>query len=172
MSSRPEEKISARSQRIAVCPGSYDPITLGHVDVIARAAALFDQVIVVVLTNPDKHGLFSPAERVELLTASLQRVPGVVVDHRSSGLLADFCQEHGASAIIKGLRGEQDYRYEVPMAHMNWHLGDVETVFVQARAEFGHVSSSLIKDVARHGGDVRQWVPAEVAAALDGKFSA
>lgn len=158
-------------RRVAVCPGSYDPVTLGHVDVISRAADLFDQVIVVVLTNPDKKGLFSPQERVDLLNGSLDSIRGVVVEHRDHGLLADFCQEHRASAIVKGLRGEQDYRYEVPMAHTNWHLSGVETVFVQSKAEYGHVSSSLIKDVARHGGDVSRWVPATVATALADKFS-
>lgn len=158
-------------QRVAVCPGSYDPVTCGHVDVIERAAGLFDRVIAVVLTNPAKTGLFTPADRVQLLDQSLAHLPNVDVEHRDHGLVADFCVESGARVMIKGVRGESDYSYELPMALMNRQLSQVETVFIPSAPEFVHVSSSLIKDVVRHGGDVSRWVPDVVRDALAAKLA-
>ena len=153
----------------AVCPGSYDPATLGHVDVIARAARLFDRVVVAVVHNPGKQGLFAVDERQALLRQVLAEGPGtadVRVDVVSGGLLVDYCRENGAAAVVKGLRGGTDVTYEMPMALMNRHLSGLETVFLPGSPQFEHVSSSLVKEVARHGGDVSDMVPAAVLARL------
>jgi pantetheine-phosphate adenylyltransferase len=144
---------------LAVCPGSFDPVTNGHVDVVRRAAALFDEVVVAVLANPAKRGLFPIEERVELLRASLDGLDGVRVESVSGGLLVDYCRSVGAAAILKGLRSGNDYAYELPMARMNRHLTGIETVFLPADPVFEHVSSSLVKEVAGHGGDVAGLVP-------------
>ena len=145
--------------RTAVCPGSFDPVTNGHVDVVRRAAALFDEVVVAVLGNPAKAGLFTPDERVELIEASLVGVDGVRVEAVPGGLLVDYCRRIGAGAVVKGLRSGTDYAYELPMALMNRHLTGLETVFVPGDPAFVHVSSSLVKEVAGHGGDVAGLVP-------------
>jgi pantetheine-phosphate adenylyltransferase len=154
-----------------VCPGSFDPVTNGHLDVVRRAVALFDEVVVAVVANPAKAGLFSPEERVELVRASLARpdpgsgtgegaLPdGVRVETVRSGLLVDYCRSVGAVAVVKGLRSGTDFAYERPMALMNRHLSGVETVFLPGSPLFEHVSSSLVKEVAGHGGDVRGLVP-------------
>lgn len=168
MSSVPD---TTRAPRVAVCPGSYDPVTCGHVDIIERAAGMFDQVIAVVLTNPAKTGLFTPQERVQLLGHSLAHIPNADVEHRDRGLVVDFCVESGADVIIKGLRSDSDYGYELPMALMNRQLRQIETVFVPSDPEFVHISSSLIKDVVRHGGDVSPWVPDVVLDALTAKLT-
>lgn len=149
----------------AVCPGSFDPITLGHVDVVRRARAMFDEVVIAVAHNPDKRYLFAPEQRVALARDAVAGVDGVRVT-LVEGLLAEFCTEVGASAIVKGLRGAADYDAEQSMALMNRHLAGVETVFVMGDPGLGHVASSLVKDVARHGGRVDDLVPAGVAAAL------
>jgi pantetheine-phosphate adenylyltransferase len=145
--------------RLAVCPGSFDPVTNGHVDVIRRAAGLFDEVVVAVLGNPAKRGLFDVPERVELIEASLAGLPGVRVDAVGGGLLVDYCRSIGASAVVKGLRSGTDFAYELPMALMNRHLTGLETVFLPGDPTLEHVSSSLVKEVAAHGGDVRGLVP-------------
>ncbi len=150
---------------IAVCPGSYDPITLGHVDVIARAAAMFDEVIVVVAVNHAKSCLFPVDERVELARQSLAHVRNIRVDSHS-GLIADYCANVGAIAIVKGLRGAADFDGEQAMALMNRHLTGIETVFVMGDAGLNHIASSLVKDVARHGGNITDLVPPGVAEAL------
>lgn len=149
----------------AVYPGSFDPPTLGHLDVLERAAALFDQVTVAVLVNPDKRGLFSVEERSDLLREATADWPNVVVDS-FSGLLVDYCSAHGIRAVVKGLRTVSDYDYEQPMAHMNRSLTGVETVFLTARPEFSFVSSSLVKQVAGLGGDITAYVWPSVAQAL------
>lgn len=142
-----------------VCPGSFDPVTSGHLDIVRRAAALFDEVIVAVLTNPSKAGTFSLDERLEMLTDSLSGVPGARVDSVPAGLLVDYCRDVGAVAVVKGLRSGTDFAYELPMALMNRHLTGLETVFLPGSPQFEHVSSSLVKEVAGYGGDVRGLVP-------------
>ena len=137
----------------AVCPGSFDPVTLGHLDIVTRAARLFDEVVVAIGTNASKRRLFTPEERIDMLVEATAHLPGVRVEG-FTGLLTDFCAEQGAAALVKGLRGSTDFEYELPMARMNDHLSGVETVFVAARPEFTHVSSSLVKEVASFGGDV------------------
>jgi pantetheine-phosphate adenylyltransferase len=149
-----------------VCPGSYDPVTNGHVDVIARAAGLFDEVVVVVLHNPAKAGTFPVEHRVALLRASLGHLPTVRVEAVGGRLLVDVCRDLGATAVVKGLRGGTDFAYELPMALMNRHLTGVETIFLPGNPAYEHVSSSLVKEVASHGADVRGLVPEPVLAAL------
>ncbi|MBP3035908.1 pantetheine-phosphate adenylyltransferase [Arthrobacter sp. zg-ZUI100] len=145
--------------RRAVCPGSYDPIHNGHAEVIARAASLFDEVIVAVSTNYAKKYRFSGPERLAMAQETLGGLRGVSVVPMGDGLLADFCREHGVDAIVKGLRSIQDYQYELPMAVMNRHLTGVETVFLPAESRYTHLSSTLIKEVSALGGDVKELVP-------------
>ncbi|WP_370589054.1 pantetheine-phosphate adenylyltransferase [Pseudonocardia sp. C8] len=151
--------------RRAVCPGSYDPPTVGHLDVIVRTAALFDEVFVAILVNPRKQGLFAIEERVEMLKEITADLPGVQVES-FSGLVVDYCRDRGAQALVKGLRGATDYDYELPMAHMNRHLTGVETLFLPGAPGQVYVSSSLVKEVARGGGDVTPFLPASVHARL------
>lgn len=152
--------------RRVVCPGSYDPVTNGHVDVITRAAALFDEVVVAVLYNPTKQGAFPVEQRASLLESALEGVHGVRVETFANRLLVDVCSDVGAQSIVKGLRGGTDFAYELPMALMNRHLTGIETVFLPGDPQFEHVSSSLVKEVAAHGGDVRGLVPDAVFEAL------
>lgn len=155
--------------RPVVCPGSYDPVTVGHVDVIARTAALFDHVVAAVVHNPSKAGLFTTDERADLLRVVLaadERTSGVAVEVVRSGLLVDFCRGIGAGAVVKGLRSGTDFTYELPMALMNRHLTGLETVFLPGEPAFEHVSSSLVKEVARGGGDVSDLVPPAVLAPM------
>ena len=157
------------ASRRAVCPGSYDPVTAGHLDVIVRAAALYDEVVVAVLHNPAKAGAFEVEERVGFLERAVagQGVDDVVrIEVFAARLLVDVCREVGAEVVVKGLRGEADFAYELPMAMMNRHLTGVETVFLPGDAGLGHVSSSLVKEVVRYGGDVSGLVPDEVRDAL------
>jgi pantetheine-phosphate adenylyltransferase len=149
-----------------VCPGSYDPVTLGHADVIERAAALYDEVVVAVLHNPGKRGTFSPEERRDLLMDTCSELPNVKIELFENRLLVDVCREVQAEAIVKGLRGGTDFAYELPMALMNRHLTGVETVFLPGDPRFEHVSSSLVKEVARFGGDVSGLVSDRVRDAL------
>ena len=146
---------------IAVVPGSFDPVTLGHLDVVRRAAGLFDEVVVGVATNVSKSPLLSAAERVALVSAAVAELPQVRAAE-VPGLLVDFCREVGATAVVKGLRSGGDYDAELPMAWMNRHLG-VETIFLPADPVVAHIASSLVKDVARHGGSIEGLVPAGVA---------
>ena len=147
--------------RRAVCPGSYDPPTIGHLDVIERTAALFDEVFVAILVNPRKQGLFEVDERVEMLREITDGLPGVRVES-FSGLVVDYCRDRGVEALVKGLRGATDYDYELPMAHMNRHLTGVETLFLPGAPGQVYVSSSLVKEVARGGGDVAPFLPPSV----------
>ena len=156
--------------RIAVCPGSFDPITLGHVDVVRRALTMFDEVIIGVAQNAGKRYMFSPQERLDLARASVKDIPGASAEP-IHGLLADYVKEAGASAIVKGLRGSADYDSEQSMALLNRHLSGVETIFIMGDSGLGHIASSLVKDVASHGGRVDDLVPAPVAAALTRKES-
>jgi len=145
----------------AVCPGSFDPVTNGHVDIFRRAAGLFDELVVATGTNPSKSRLFDPEERLEMLRTVCADLPNVTV-MGFTGLIVDFCRDLGAQAIVKGLRGGNDYEYELPMAQMNTHLTGVETVFISTAASLGYVSSSLVKEVASLGGDVSALVPGSV----------
>lgn len=150
----------------AVCPGSFDPVTNGHLDVFERAAALFDHVTVAVLINKTKASLFTVDERMEMLTKCLAPFPNVSVD-AFHGLLVDYCQDHGIKAIVKGLRAVSDFDYELQMAQMNHRLSGVETLFVSTNPLYGYLSSSLVKDVATYGGDIGGLVPDEVRERLE-----
>jgi pantetheine-phosphate adenylyltransferase len=154
--------------RIAICPGSYDPVTLGHVDIFRRAAALADELVVAIFHNPDKAGTFSVRQRMGFIEHATADLPGVRVEQFHGRLLVDVAREIGAGVIVKGLRGGTDFDYELPMALMNRHLTDVETVFLPGDPRFQHVSSSLVKQVAGLGGDVTGLVPDEVRDALVG----
>ncbi len=141
-----------------MCPGSFDPVTNGHVDVINRAAALYDELVVAVLVNPGKAGFFSVEERMELLRESVAHLPNVTVDS-FQGLLVDYCGAHDIPVIVKGLRAVSDFEYELQMAQMNRELASVETLFVPTAPQVGHLSSSLVKQIATFGGDVSRLVP-------------
>jgi pantetheine-phosphate adenylyltransferase len=154
----------------AVCPGSFDPVTNGHLDILRRAAGLFDELVVATGTNPSKSRLFDPEARLEMLREVCADLPNVTV-MGFSGLIVDFCRDIGAQAIVKGLRGGNDYEYELPMAQMNAHLTGVETVFVPTNAALGYVSSSLVKEVASLGGDVSGLVPESVHARLTARLA-
>lgn len=144
--------------RRCVCPGSFDPVTNGHLDVIARAARLCDEVVVAVLVNKDKAGLFTVEERMDHLREVTAPLGNVVVG-AFHGLLVDFCRNREIPAIVKGLRAVTDFEYELQMAQMNHRLTGVETLFVAANPEYSFLSSSLVKEVAMYGGDVSGLVP-------------
>ncbi len=152
--------------RRCVCPGSYDPITMGHMDVIRRAAALYDEVVVAVLGNPDKKGTFSHAERVELIEAATADLPGVRAADFGARLVVDVCREADAGVLLKGLRGQVDFGYELPMAVMNRQMTGVETVFLPGDPAHNHYSSSLIRQIVSLGGDVAGMVPDPVLEPL------
>lgn len=149
----------------AVVPGSFDPITNGHLDIIRRARAIFDHVVVAVGTNSSKRYLFEPAERLDLVRAATADIDGVSAEPLS-GLLVDFCRAHDAAAIVKGARGATDFDFEVGMARMNHSLVGVETVILPASAAWSYVSSTLVREVAILGGDVGPYVPDVVAERL------
>ena len=151
--------------RRAACPGSFDPVTNGHIDIIGRAALLFDEVVVAVGVNASKNRLFSPDERMDMLREAVEPWPNVKVDG-FSGLLTDFCQERDISVLVKGLRAVSDFDYELQMAQMNSSLAPVETVFVPTSPEYSFLASSLVKEVATFGGDVSGLVPPHVLARL------
>ena len=151
--------------RTAVCPGSFDPVTNGHVDVFARASALADEVIVAVLVNRTKSSLFTVAERMDMLREVLADLPNVRIDS-FHGLLVDYCREHDVQAIVKGLRAVSDFDYELQMAQMNHRLAGVETLFVSTNPLYSYLSSSLLKEIATYGGDVSGLVPDTVLARL------
>jgi pantetheine-phosphate adenylyltransferase len=151
--------------RRAVCPGTFDPVTNGHLDIIGRAAGLFDEVVVATGVNVSKSRLFGPEERLAMLAEAVRPWDNVRVEG-FTGLIVDFCREIGAIAIVKGLRGATDYEYELPMAQMNTHLTGIETVFLPGAAGNSYVSSSLIKEVAGFGGDISTFVPGFVAERL------
>lgn len=146
--------------RTAICPGSFDPITLGHLDVIRRTAKLFDRVIVVVMKNYyKKEGAFTPAERVELIRRCVADIPGVEVD-AYTGLLADYAAQKGAVAVVKGLRAVSDFEAEFQQALANKKLNEeLETVFITASAENMFLSSSVVKQICEYGGDISNFVP-------------
>lgn len=158
--------------KIAICPGSFDPVTLGHLDIIRRASQLFDKVIVVVMSNAAKSPLFSQVERMELLSRSLkeEHLDNVAVDCYD-GLLAEYAQMRQATAIVKGLRAMSDFEYEFQMALTNRKLSpEVETVFLTTTAEHMYLSSSLVKQVAGLNGDISDFVPACILPDITEKF--
>ena len=148
-----------------VFPGTFDPFTLGHVDIAVRARQLFDRVVIAVAHNAAKSPLLPVEQRVELARGAMAHVDGVEV-MVADGLLADFCESIGAVAIVKGLRGGADYDLERPMALMNRSISGIETVFITGDSALAHVASSLVRDVARHGGDIDAYVPPGVEQAL------
>ncbi|MBO0677250.1 pantetheine-phosphate adenylyltransferase [Mycolicibacterium sp. S2-37] len=153
----------------AVCPGSFDPVTLGHVDVFERAAAQFDEVVVAVLVNPNKKGMFSLDERLEMIAETTAHLPNVRAES-GQGLVVDFVTARGLTAIVKGLRTGTDFEYEVQMAQMNKHIAGVDTFFIATTPQFSFVSSSLAKEVATLGGDVSALLPDAVNRRLQAKL--
>ena len=153
----------------AVCPGSFDPLTRGHLFVIERCAERFSELVVTVTINPAKKGMFSIDERVALIEECTAHLPTVRVD-RWEGLLVDHLRANDLGTIVKGLRSPVDFSYEVPMAQMNRDLTDVETFFMLTDPQWSHVSSSLVKEVARLGGDVAPFLPPPVYSALRAKL--
>ncbi|GDX32134.1 phosphopantetheine adenylyltransferase [Actinomycetes bacterium] len=156
--------------RRAICPGSFDPCTNGHLDVFSRAAEMADEVIVAVLINKTKSSLFTVAERIEMLQEVVAPLPNVKIDS-FHGLLVDYCRERQAQVIVKGLRAVSDFDYELQMAQMNYRLSRLETVFISTNPLYGYLSSSLVKEIATYGGDVAGLVPDLVLERLLEKIS-
>jgi len=156
--------------RIAICPGSFDPLTNGHLDVIQRATKLFDEVVVAVAHNEAKQPLFTVAERMQLVADSVKHLPMVKVDVFDC-LLVDFAERHRAQAIVRGLRAVSDFEFEFQLALMNRNMNErVETIFMMPKDTYTYLSSRMIKEIARLGGDVSTFVPTHIKAALDKKF--
>jgi len=153
----------------AVCPGSFDPVTLGHIDVFERAAAQFDEVVVAVLVNPNKKGMFALDERIAMIAESTAHLANLRVES-GEGLVVDFARAHGLTAIVKGLRTGTDFEYELQMAQMNRHVAGVDTFFVATAPKYSFVSSSLAKEVATFGGDVSALLPDSVNRRLRDKL--
>ncbi|NBO09275.1 MAG: pantetheine-phosphate adenylyltransferase [Actinobacteria bacterium] len=158
-------------KRSAVCPGSFDPITNGHLDIIERASSLYDDVVVAVMINHSKKSLFSVEERIELIQDVCKKFPNVRVDSWH-GLLVDFCKKNEIPAIVKGLRAVSDFEYELQMSQMNHQLAGVETVFISTSPQYSYLSSSLVKEIATYGGDVSAYVPSSVLTQLLKKVKA
>lgn len=156
--------------RRVVCPGSFDPVTNGHLDVISRAAVLHDEVVVAVFRNSNKTPLFTVDERVELLTQATSKIGNVRID-RFDGLIVDYCKANDIAAIVKGLRAVTDFDYEMQMAQMNYNQAGVETLFVITNPLYAFLSSSLVKDFAKFGGDVSGLVPAVVLDRLAARLA-
>lgn len=157
--------------RIAVCPGSFDPITYGHLDIITRAAKVFDELYVVVLNNSSKKPLFSVEERIELIETVTKNIPNVKVDS-FQGLLVDYAESVNADAIIRGLRAVSDFEYEMQITSMNRVLSDkIETFFIMTNNQYSFLSSSIVKEVAKYEGKISELVPPEVEEALIKKFN-
>ncbi|XCB30207.1 pantetheine-phosphate adenylyltransferase [Arcanobacterium hippocoleae] len=155
--------------KLAICPGSFDPITFGHIDVIERAANLFDEVIVAVAMNSQKNYLFQNNERVQLAREALMHLPNVQVE-LVSGLIADFAKARNAGAIVKGLRGSADFSNEETMALLNRNLSGIETIFLLSDSALSHVASSYVKEIAAYNGPIDKLVPKNVAAAIQKKI--
>jgi pantetheine-phosphate adenylyltransferase len=151
--------------RRAVCPGSFDPVTNGHLDIVGRSSRLFDEVIVAVLVNESKKGLFSVDERIAMLSEVTSDYPNVRVES-FQGLLVDFCRAQDAAVVVKGLRAVSDFDYELKMAQMNIGLAGVETLFMPTNPLYSFLSSSLVKEVAKWGGDVSTYVPDSIGRLL------
>ena len=153
-----------------VCPGSFDPVTNGHLDIVERSARLFDEVVVAVLVNQNKQGLFTIDERLALLDRATAHLPNVTTAS-FTGLLVDFCTSHDVDAIVKGLRAVTDFDYELQMAQMNGSLTEVDTIFIPTSPEYSFLASSLVKEVAKHGGDVSGLIPGFVNDELTKKYA-
>jgi pantetheine-phosphate adenylyltransferase len=156
--------------RRVVCPGSFDPVTNGHLDIISRAAAVYDEVVVAVVLNPSKNPMFTADERVEMLRDVLKERPNVTVA-QFTGLTVDFCRANDISAIVKGLRAVSDFDYEMQMAQMNYSQAGVETMFVTTNPLYAFLSSSLVKEFAKYGGDVTGLVPELVNSRLASRLA-
>lgn len=157
--------------RIAVCPGSFDPITYGHLDIIERTSKVFDKVYISVLRNSSKKGLFMPQERVDMIEEVTSHLDNVEVK-QFNGLLVDFCQEVGAKAIVRGLRAVSDFEYEMQLTSMNRKLdSDIETIYMMTNNNYSFISSSIVKEVAKYGGKIEDVVPPHVANLIQEKFS-
>ena len=156
--------------RRVVCPGSFDPVTNGHLDIISRAAQLYDEVVVAVGGNPAKTTLFTPAERVELIRDATKQLDNVRVDY-FEGLIVDFCRNNDISAIVKGLRAVSDFDYEMQMAQMNYSQAGVETLFMTTNPLYAFLSSSLVKEFCKYGGDVSGLVPPTVLEKLGARLA-
>jgi len=156
--------------RSAVCPGSFDPVTNGHLDIVGRASRLYDRVVVAVLVNKTKSGLFTVEERIAMLEAVTSEYPNVRVDS-FHGLLVDYCRDHDIPVVVKGLRAISDFDYELQMAQMNFGLASVETVFLTTNPLYSFLSSSLVKEVATYGGDVSGLVPRHVLERLSARLA-
>ncbi len=154
----------------AVCPGSFDPITFGHLDIIARASSLFDEVVVAVLVNRTKKSLFTVDERIDMIREVTTKYPNVVVDSWS-GLLVDYCKTNQIPIIVKGLRAVTDFDYELQMSQINLQLQNVETLFMSTAPAHSFLSSSLVKEVASYGGDVSSYVPAVLLERLKARLA-
>ena len=155
----------------ALCPGSFDPVTLGHLDIIERTARHFDVVIVAVIRNPQKaQSLFSLEERQQMLKEATAHLDNIQIEF-FKGLLVDFARDHGANAIVKGLRAISDFDYELQMAQMNQQLSGIDTFFISTSPQYSFLSSSLVREVAKYGGDVSGMVPPKVAKRLTERFS-
>ena len=158
------------SEKIAVVPGSFDPITNGHLDIIKRAADVFDKVYVAVLNNSSKNPLFTAEERIELIAGVTKSLPNIRIES-SSGLLIDYAKEKNAKAIVRGLRAVSDFEYEMQITSMNRVLDEnIETFFIMTKNQYSFLSSSIVKEVAKYGGNVSELVPAPVAQALKEKY--
>ena len=149
--------------KVAIYPGSFDPVTLGHLNIIKRAARCFDKLIVCVMVNSEKPaGMFTPEERVDMLRRVCEKLPNVEID-QSSSLVADYAREHKACTLIKGLRAVSDYEKEVQMALINRQLNPrLDTMFLPSGAKYNHLSSSVVKEMARYGADLSDFVPREI----------
>jgi pantetheine-phosphate adenylyltransferase len=156
--------------RRVLCPGSFDPVTNGHLDIISRAASMCDEVVVGVMVNPSKIPLFAVEERVEMLRDVLKARPNVRVGH-FEGLMVDYCRANDISAIVKGLRAVSDFDYEMQMAQMNYSQAGVETLFVTTNPLYAFLSSSLVKEFARYGGDVTGLIPEIVNSRLTSRLA-
>ena len=155
----------------ALCPGSFDPVTNGHLDIIERTARHFDDVIVAVIRNPQKNAsLFTLEERQEMLSEEIAHLDNVRILF-FKGLLVEFAKQHGAESIVKGLRAVSDFDYELQMAQMNYQLGKIDTLFMPTSSRWSFLSSSLVREVARFGGDVSSMVPKTVLARLAERFA-
>jgi pantetheine-phosphate adenylyltransferase len=152
-----------------VCPGSFDPITFGHLDVIARASSLFDEVVIAVMVNKTKKTLFTVEERMEMAREVSAKYPNVKVESWS-GLLVDYCKANSINTIIKGLRAVTDFDYELQMSQMNLQLQNVETLFMSTSPSHSFLSSSLVKEIASYGGDVSSYIPAPVLVRLKARL--
>lgn len=159
------------TDKIAVVPGSFDPITNGHLDIIRRAADVFDVVYVAVLNNSSKQSLFSIEERIELITKVTKDLTNIRIE-TSSGLLIDYAREKNAKAIVRGLRAVSDFEYEMQITSMNRVLDEnIETFFIMSKNQYSFLSSSIVKEVAKYGGNIGELVPAAVEKALKEKFN-